>query len=149
VFFGQLALVAAALFTGAALYINVAEQPARLLLEDRALLTEWKPSYKRGLAMQAPLAIIGFLLGLVAWWLTGSWQWVVGAVLMVANWPYTMFVIMPTNNELMKMEPSSSKGRSRALIEKWGRLHAGRSALGVLATVAFLWAFNTSHLATV
>ena len=148
-FFGQLALIAAALFTGAALYINVAEQPARLLLEDRPLLTEWKPSYKRGLAMQAPLAIIGFLLGLVAWWLTGNWQWVVGAVLMVANWPYTMLVIMPTNNELMKMEPSSSTGRGRALIEKWGRLHAGRSALGALAIVAFLWALNTSRLATV
>ena len=146
--FGQLALIAAALFTGAAIYINVAEQPARLLLEDRALLTEWKPSYKRGLAMQAPLAIIGFVLGLLAWGLTGNWQWVVGAVLMVANWPYTMFAIMPTNNELMRMEASSSEGRSRAMIEHWGRLHAGRSALGVLATLAFLWALNTSYLAT-
>src|SRR5688500_11126208 len=146
--FGQLGLIAAALFTVAAIYINVAEQPARLLLEDRALLTEWKPSYKRGLAMQAPLAIIGFVLGLLAWWLTGSWQWVVGAVLMVANWPYTMFAIMPTNYQLMKMEASSSEGRSRAMIEYWGRLHAGRSALGVLAILAFLWAINTSHLAT-
>ena len=44
---------------------------ARLGLDDRALLQEWKPSYKRGFAMQAPLAILGCLLGLLAWWQTG------------------------------------------------------------------------------
>ena len=68
--FGQLALIVAAVFTGAAIYVNVAEQPARLSLDDAALLAEWKPAYKRCFAMQAPLAVIGCLFGLIAWWQT-------------------------------------------------------------------------------
>jgi hypothetical protein len=137
---GQLALVVASVFTGAALYVSFAEQPARLLLDDRALLTEWQPSYKRGFAMQAPLAAIGCVLGLVAWWQTGAGGFLTGAILIVANWPWTLFGIMPTNNLLMAMDPAAPGSETRALVMKWGRLHAVRSVLGALATIAFLWA---------
>jgi uncharacterized membrane protein len=137
---GQLALVAAAVFAGAALYVSVAEQPARLALDDRSLLAEWKPAYKRGTAMQAPLATVGCLLGLLAWWQTGAWLWVAGALLMIANWPYTLAVIMPVNNKLTATDPASAGPASRRLIEHWAKLHAVRTALGLAATFVFLWA---------
>ncbi|MGH6811677.1 MAG: DUF1772 domain-containing protein [Methylocella sp.] len=137
---GQFALIAAALFTGAAVYVNVAEQPARLALDDRALLAEWKSAYHRGFAMQAPLALTGFLLGLIAAWAAMDWHWVPGAFMLLANWPFTLIAIFPTNKLLMEIPPQNAGPKSRELIRIWGRLHAVRSGLGASATVLFLWA---------
>jgi len=137
---GLLALTVAALFTGAAIYVNVAEQPARLMLDDRALLSEWKPSYKRGAAMQASLALVGFVLGMVAWWQVSHPGFVVGAIAIIAPWPWTLLVIKPVNDALLATVAEQAGPPSRALIEIWGVLHAVRTALGALASLAFLWA---------
>jgi hypothetical protein len=138
--FGLFALICAAIFTGAALYVKVAEQPARLLLDDRALLTEWKPSYKRGAAMQAPLALLGCLLGLIAWWQTSQSGFLVGAIAMIAPWPWTLIGIKPTNDALLATQSDQAGPQTRALVVKWGALHSVRAALGALATLTYLWA---------
>ena len=137
---GQLALMAATVFAGAAFYVSVAEHPARMLLDDRAALAQWKPAYTRGAAMQATLAIVGFLLGLAAWWQTGRMIWLIGAGFLIANWPYTLIGIMPTNHKLEATAPDDAGPQTRVLLEKWGTLHAGRTVLGIVAAILFLWA---------
>jgi Domain of unknown function (DUF1772) len=134
---GQFALVTAAAFAGAAIYVNVAEQPARLGLDDRALLAEWKPSYARGFAMQASLALASALAGVIAFWVTRDWLWMLGALLIFANWPYTLLVILPINKRIEATAPDQANAETRALIRRWGALHAGRSLLGVAATLAY------------
>lgn len=141
---GLLALTVAAVFSGAAIYVSVAEQPARLDLDDKALLREWQPSYKRGAAMQASIAIVAFLLGLTAWWQTAGFAFLLGAVLIILPWPWTLMIMMPTNKLLGAMDASTDNPQARALIVKWGNLHLARAGLGVLATLAFL---RGSHLA--
>jgi hypothetical protein len=136
---GELALTTAAAFTGAAVYVNAVEQPARLALDDKALLMQWQESYPRGFAMQASLALGSALFGLAACWLSGDWRWVVGALLIFANWPFTLLAILPVNKRLQAVSPDAADRATRRLIETWGLLHGGRSVLGLLATVAFIW----------
>jgi Domain of unknown function (DUF1772) len=137
---GLLALVAAAAFAGAAIYINVAEQPARLALDDRAMLAQWKRSYDRASVMQASLALLACALGVVAFLLSYDWRWLLGALVILAPWPWTLFVIMPVNRRLKATLPDAATAETRRLVEQWGRLHAGRSAFGVVATLLYLCA---------
>jgi hypothetical protein len=135
---GALALTAAAAFTGAAVYINVAEQPARLDLEPGPLLAQWKLSYKHGFAMQATLAVVAAFLGVLAFLADPDWHWLAGAGFSLANWPYTLVAIRPTNKRLVAIPTEAADGEAWRLVEKWGRLHTVRGALGTAATVMFL-----------
>jgi anthrone oxygenase-like protein len=90
--------------------------------------------------MQASLTVAGGFFGLVACIATLDWRWLLGAVVLVANWPYTMFVIMPINRRLMDTPAEAATAETRRMISRWGLLHAGRSDLGLIATLVFLWA---------
>lgn len=135
---GLLALVTAAVFFGAAIYINIAEHPARLSLDDEAALAQWAPAYKRGFVMQASLVIASGVFGFAAWWPAGGALWLIGAIIIIANWPYTLLVIMPVNRRLEATRPGQASGETRNLLGQWGRLHAGRSLLGAIATAIYL-----------
>jgi len=61
---------------------------------------------------------------------------------MVANWPWTVLAIMPTNKVLMATELDRAGPDTRALIVKWNRLHLVRTAFGAFAVLAFLIALS-------
>jgi hypothetical protein len=97
-------------------------------------------SYARGFMMQSSLALISTVLGAIAFWQGGDWRWLAGAVLIFANWPYTLIVIAPTNNTLQAVDESDASQATTTLIEWWGLLHAIRGVLGAAATLLYLWA---------
>ena len=150
-----LALALAAVFFGIALYINLAEQPARLALADTPLLEQWKVSFGVGFMLQGSITIAAGLAGLGAYWvrrdvlardvlgrdvLGRDWRWAAGGVLMLANWPWTLLVIAPINTALLAIPAAAAGPASRALIEQWGLVHGGRTALSCVAAGLFAWA---------
>jgi hypothetical protein len=134
-----LAVLSAALFAGAALYINVVEHPARMGLETRMAALQWAPSYKRATWLQAPLAIISLLCGVMVWLQSGDVGWLIAALLIGGVVPFTLLVIMPTNHKLLATGRDLSSTETRQLLVRWGQLHAIRTALSFVATVIYLW----------
>lgn len=126
------ALICAALYAGAALYIALVEHPVRRRLGPAAALAGWTSSYRRATMLQASLALIGGVLGAVSWWrYQSNWFWLAGGIVLALNIPFTTFAIWGTNQRLGANPPEAE---ASALLAKWGRLHLVRVALGLIAT---------------
>lgn len=137
---GLFAFAAACAFAGAALYINVVEQPARLTLNARAMVREWTPSNRRGFIMLSMLAIASSILAYTDYARTGDVRWIIGGTIMLAPWAYAYFVIVPVNIWLFALEQGGSALTLRDLMRDWGLLEWGHTAIGLWASGVFAWA---------
>jgi hypothetical protein len=137
-----LSTACAGLFAGAALYINVAEHPARLMLEPSVAVAEWAPSYHRATFMQAPLALVSALSGIGVTLLQGGITWLIAGLCIGAVVPFTLIVIRSTNAKLLEGTGRHSAAEIRDLLVRWGQLHAVRTALSSVALVLMLAALT-------
>jgi hypothetical protein len=135
-----IAVLACTLFAGAALYINFVEHPARLACGTELAATEFVPSYRRATVMQVALALTAAAAGTTRGVLGGGATWFWAAFPIFAVIPFTLVVILPTNNRLMDPARDKASGETRDLLVRWGRLHAVRSALSLTAAVLFIMA---------
>jgi hypothetical protein len=141
---GALATLACSFFAGAAAYITWVEHPARLSCGTEVAARQWAPSYARATVMQVSLAIVATLAGVARWWLGGGVPWLVGTALIVSVIPFTLIAVLPTNSKLLAPGRNLGSDETRQLLEAWGRLHAVRTVLSLLASVAFLYALVAS-----
>ncbi len=133
-----LATFACAIFSGASIYINLVEHPARMACGIKLALAEWISSYKRATIMQASLAILGFIFSLMAWLIGSNIWWLIGGVVLGLVVPYTFMAIMPVNKRLLSPEIAAHTENMRFLLEKWNKLHLIRSLLSTIALIIFL-----------
>lgn len=134
------ATLTTAIFAGASLYITLVEHPARMECGTAVAAAEFAPSYRRATIMQASLAICAFLTAIAAWWFSSRLMWLIGGVLIGAVVPFTLIAIMPTNRKLLDGAIDKTSDSTRGLLAKWGRLHAVRTGLSLLALIALLLA---------
>ncbi len=133
-----LAMLCCAIFTGAAIYINTVEHPARMSCGVKVALLEWAPSYKRATVMQASLAVLGFVFSTIAWFMGANISVLVAGILLVLVAPFTLIVIMPTNNRLLALNAEKDAQEALMLLNRWNKLHMLRSALSLVSLIIFL-----------
>jgi hypothetical protein len=133
------AVLACALFAGAALYVNFVEHPARMECGVELAATEFPPSYRRGTIMQATLAAVCLLSSIGVWFAGATFWWVVAGVLQVSVIPFTLIVILPTNKQLLNPALDRRSAQTGQLMARWGALHAVRSVLSTVALLLFLY----------
>ena len=136
--FRLMAILGAALFSGASMYINFVEHPARMECGARLAAMVFGPSYRRAAVMQVILALTASFGGAGAWLTGAPWVWLLGASFILAVIPYTLLVIRPTNRKLLDPALNRESDIARRLLKRWGRLHAVRSVLSLLASLTFV-----------
>jgi hypothetical protein len=126
------ATATAGLFAGAALYVTLVEHPARLACGPMMAVAQFRRSYPRGAALQAPLAVLAGLAGAGAWLGGAGPGWLGAGGLVALVVPYTLAVIMPTNHRLLDRALGPDTPEAERLLRRWGHLHLGRTVLGLL-----------------
>jgi hypothetical protein len=133
------AVLSCSLFTGASVYINLVEHPARMECGVEIAATEFPPSYRRATVMQATMAALGLLSSIAAWLAGATSWWLVAGALLGSVIPFTLFVILPTDTLLLSPTLDPRSVEAERLLARWGKLHAVRSVLSGLALLLFLY----------
>jgi Domain of unknown function (DUF1772) len=136
---GLYAFAAAACFLGAAGYIGLVEQPARLALGGRAMIKEWAQSNHRGTVMMSVLAVVSAILAFIQFKTDGDVRWIIGGVTILASWPYSYFVMVPVNVWLCAVPLARPVSPVRKLMQNWGVLEWGQALIGFAAVCDFAW----------
>jgi hypothetical protein len=132
------ATAATGLFAGAALYVSLVEHPARMACGPMMAVAQFRRSYPRGAALQAPLAVVGCVGGAGAWLAGAGITWLVAGVAIGLVVPYTVVCIMATSRRLLDAALEPDTPEAARLLRRWGALHLVRTALGLAAFALML-----------
>lgn len=134
-----IALGASGLYWGSTAYVTLVEQPARLACANEVALAQWAQSARRT-PRYAATALVAAAAALIEGGASvrSSWTW--GAAALIAVIPWTVAMLLPDQKRLAASDWDPASGETRRILERWGRRHTVRTALGLAAFALFLWA---------
>lgn len=125
-------------FFGAALYINLAQHPATLAVGGDFAGKFFPPMYAKASVLQIFLAVVGTILGVVAWLYSQQVLWLVGSVFLISVVPITLIIIKPINDQLLKPSHDLNSEEVVKLLEQWNPKHWIRSIVSCISFICYL-----------
>ena len=132
----KIAFLFCSIFFGDCFYISIVEHPARMVCPIPYALKQWRNSYPRAAKIQVFLSLVGSILATISYFSTGQSMWLMAALFLFVNFPYTIIFLLPTNGMLYKNDEEKTV---KQLLETWGRRHFLRTCLSFVSTMIILW----------
>ena len=133
-----LATFAAGLWTGAALYIGLIEHPSSLKLGIPSAIEYFRHMSKWTAPLMMLLAATSGLSACWVWWQSSELAWLTGGLLQLGMFPLTTLLLVPTNLQLLKVDPVQQPEQAATLFNKWGKMHWVRVVVGSASFPLFL-----------
>jgi hypothetical protein len=140
----MVAIVASALYTGAAWYITFVEHPAQLACPTEIARKQWALSVNKS-PRYAAVSLFGVAAGFLQGHLAFTSLWTYGSLTLLAVLPFTIIAILPGQRLLAPSAEAHDPAVVRSLLERWGRRQAVRTVLGATATALFVAATLSSR----
>lgn len=132
----KIAFLFSSIFFGDCFYISIVEHPARMVCPIPAALKQWRNSYPIAAKLQVFLLLVGSILATISYFSNGQTMWLMAALFLFINLPYTVIFLLPTNEMLYKTDEEKTV---KQLLERWGQRHFLRTCLSFVSTIIILW----------
>lgn len=143
----QVAIMATSLFCGAAIYVSLVEQPARMQVPLREAARQFGKSYPRAALLQPTYIFSSCAASAARYWITFppvtlqskpmQQAHLVNLVMMGGCLMWTLVFMLPGNKALLAAERESTP-RVKQLLQTWGWQHSCRSVASAAALFVLL-----------
>ena len=92
-----------------------------------------KGMFKRAAPFQGGLSLLSASSSLLVYYFNKEARYLYSGLILSSILPFTFAFIQPTNKILLNASNDRGSEKTMFLLKKWGKLHAVRSVLGIIA----------------